>query len=118
MNACLQCLIPITTLRDYYINQEFKRFHDKRTIENSNDYSRKFSEFFGEVFQCSAKDEQYLNPTMLKNLIRKKFFPSMQHDVHEFLMHMLSTLQDEETPVDNKKFDGDVSAKNKNRSLA
>ena len=41
----------------------------------------------------------------------------MQHDVHEFLMHMLSTLQDEETPVDIKKFDGDVSLKNKNRSL-
>ena len=36
MNACLQCLLPITELRDYYLNMEFKRFHDDKTVSNSN----------------------------------------------------------------------------------
>ena len=50
-----------------------------------------------------------MNPTGLKNLIRKKFFPSMQHDSHEFLMHMIGSIQDEETPKNAVKFNGDVS---------
>lgn len=69
-------------------------------------------EIFTEVFQCDNKTETILNPTGLKNLIRKKFYPTIQHDSHEFLMHVLSSLQDEETPVNNKKFDGVVTNKN------
>lgn len=45
-----------------------------------------------EVFQCDAKNEQILNPTGLKNLIRKKFYPTMQHDSHEFFVHLMSSL--------------------------
>lgn len=41
----------------------------------------------------------------------------MQHDSHEFLMHILSSLQDEETPINNKKFDGVVTTKNSSRKL-
>lgn len=41
----------------------------------------------------------------------------MQHDSHEFFMHIISSLQDEETPVDIKKFDGNVGKENKNRTL-
>ena len=90
MNACLQCLLPIDELRDHYINNEFKRFHDTRTISNSNDYSRKVAEFFRDAFEYDAKKEVVLNPTGLKNLIRKRFYPTMQHDSHEFFMHVLS----------------------------
>ena len=32
-------------------------------------------------------------------------------------MHMISSLQDEETPVDIKKFDGNVSKENAHRTL-
>lgn len=55
MNACLQCLLPIDELRDYYINQEFRRFHDDKTLSNSNEYSRKISEFFNDAFEYNAK---------------------------------------------------------------
>jgi hypothetical protein len=73
------------------------------------------AEFYMEVFQCDSKNEQILNPTGLKNLIRKKFYPTMQHDSHEFFVHMMSSLQDEETPINLTKFNGDVSDMNKNR---
>jgi hypothetical protein len=33
----------------------------------------------------------------------------MQHDSHEFFMHLVGSLQDEETPVNLAKFNGDVS---------
>lgn len=50
-----------------------------------------------------------MNPTGLKNKIRRHFTPMMQHDSHEFLMHIIGELQDEETPLDVKKFNGEVS---------
>ena len=77
MNACLQCLLTIPELRDYYINNEFKRFHNTTTLSNSNEYSRKMSEFLVDVFSSSSQNEEILNPTGLKNLIRKKFYPTM-----------------------------------------
>ena len=117
MNACLQCLLNITQLRDYYLNNEFKRFHNTTTLSNSNQYSREMAGFLGDVFRCASENEEILNPTGLKNLIRKKFYPTMQHDSHEFFMHIISSLQDEETPVNNKKFDGNVSKENAHRSL-
>lgn len=42
----------------------------------------------------------------------------MQHDSHEFFVHLLSQLQDEETPIHLPKFDGDVTSKNKNRTVS
>ena len=60
------------------------------------------SGFLGDVFRCASENEEILNPTGLKNLIRKKFYPTMQHDSHEFFMHIISSLQDEETPVNIK----------------
>ena len=30
----------------------------------------------------------------------------MQHDSHEFMMYLLSSLQDEETPLEGSAFDG------------
>jgi ubiquitin C-terminal hydrolase len=76
------------------------------------------AEFFSEVFQYDSKSETILNPTGLKNIIRKKFYPTMQHDSHEFFMHLVGTLQDEETPVSLKKFNGDVSNDRNTRSMA
>jgi ubiquitin C-terminal hydrolase len=117
MNACLQCLIPIVSLRDYYLGCEFNKYFNTKTMSNSNDYCRKLGEFYSEVYKAIPDSGEYLNPTMLKNLIRKKFYPMMQHDVHEFLMHILSQLQDEETPANIKKFDGDVTKQNKDRTI-
>ena len=66
-----------------------------------------------DVFKHDADTGHILNPTGLKNLIRKRFYPSMQHDSHEFLMHIISELQDEETPVKGPKFDGEEDSKKK-----
>lgn len=35
----------------------------------------------------------------------------MMHDCHEFLMHLMSNLQDEETPAEDSKFDGSDAKK-------
>lgn len=90
MNACLQCLIPIETLRDYYMTCGFQKFYSTKTASNSNDYCRMFGEFYVEVFKYEKEDQTYFNPSGLKNIIRRHFYPMMQHDSHEFLMHILS----------------------------
>jgi ubiquitin C-terminal hydrolase len=92
MNACLQCLIAIDEFRDYYINDEWTKWRNTRTVSNSTDYSYNFTDFMNNVFKHDAETCHILNPTGLKNLIRKKFYPSMQHDSHEFLMHVMSSL--------------------------
>jgi len=35
------------------------------------------SQFYKEAYECDARREVVLNPTGLKNLIRKKFYPTM-----------------------------------------
>ena len=75
-------------------------------------------DFLVNAFKYNANDKAFMNPTGLKNIIRKKFFPTMQHDSHEFLMHVLSCLQDQETPKKYKKFDGDVTESNKHRTIS
>lgn len=41
----------------------------------------------------------------------------MQHDSHEFFIHVLSQLQDEETPKKSVMFNGEVTKENEHRSL-
>ena len=117
MNACLQCLAAIEDLRDYYLDRKFKQFHDTKTVSHSNSYSRMMSEFYDEIFQYDQKMSKTLSLKTIKDCVRKKFTPTMQHDSHEFLMHLLSQLQDEETPVNNKKFNGDVATYKTHKSL-
>ena len=50
MNACLQCILTITEMRDYYMNEDYRRFHEDRTVSNSNGYSRTIGEFFAEFY--------------------------------------------------------------------
>ena len=49
-------------------------------------------DFFATAFAYEGSEGQYIDPTGLKNMVKKKFFPMMQHDSHEFLMHILSCL--------------------------
>jgi ubiquitin C-terminal hydrolase len=57
-----------------------------------------------------------MNPEGLKNLVKEKFYPMQQQDSHEFLMHIISSLQDETTPLNRVKFDGEVSDLNCTRT--
>lgn len=117
MNAILQCLMPIEEMRDYYLGRNYKRFEQTRCISNSFDYSDGVSDFFREAFEYDARSQGILNPTQLKNLIRRQFYPTMQHDSHEFFIHVLSQLQDEETPKSGVKFNGEVTKANQDRTL-
>lgn len=109
MNACLQCLLSIDSLRDYYINSEFTKFENIKTISNTTDYCDQVSNFYHDAFKANKSGDQVImNPTGLKNKIRRHFTPSMQHDSHEFLMHLIGELQDEETPADIKRFNGEI----------
>jgi len=65
--------MAINEMRDYFLDRGFKKFHETRTISNTNGHSRMMAEFYTDVFSCDAKSEMVLNPTGLKNLIRKKF---------------------------------------------
>ena len=46
MNACLQCLLPIKELRDYYLNQDYIRFQNQKCVSNSLDYCTMMAQFF------------------------------------------------------------------------
>ena len=48
---------------------------------------------------------------LMKGLARRKFDPATEHDCHEFLIYLLSNLQDELTPK-NSRFDSSVSKTN------
>jgi hypothetical protein len=65
--------MAIGEMRDYFLDKGFSKFHETKTLSNSNGYSRMMAEFYSDVFSCDAKNEIVLNPTGLKNLIRKKF---------------------------------------------
>ena len=39
MNACLQCLLPINQLRDYYLILGYSRFGKTETLSDKFDYS-------------------------------------------------------------------------------
>lgn len=118
MNACLQCFLPIEEFRDYMIQDKFERFRKTKCIDNHMDYLVNIKWVIDEAFSYDSGASKIINPTGLKNIIRKKFFPTMQHDSHEFLMHVLGSLQDEETPLKNRKFNGDVTQLNKNRTMS
>ena len=92
MNALLQCLLPIEELRDYYLTKTYERFGETRTVSKSFEYSDGLHDFFRTVFKYDAADRSWQNPTALKNLIRRKFVPTMQHDSHEFFTHVMSML--------------------------
>ena len=42
----------------------------------------------------------------LKEIVRSKFHPILQHDIHEFLTYILSSAQDETTPEKGSTFNG------------
>lgn len=55
MNACLQCLLPIEEFRDYYLNQEFKKFQDVQTLNNTDEYSQMMSQFINDAFDIDSR---------------------------------------------------------------
>lgn len=56
-------------------------------------------------------DQNVVDVNYLKNIVVKKFHPILQHDSHEFMAHLLSSLQDEETPWEGSQFNGSDESK-------
>ena len=69
-----------------------------------------FNEFYSTVFSKSSQTKKWVINPEIKKLIRRKFDPVVQHDSHEFMVHLLEQLQDEQTPKGGV-FDGADSKK-------
>ena len=76
MNACLQCLVPIEDLRDYYVLQKFFDVAERgRTrMRNNFDFSNQLHNFYAQVFSKSSRRHAVVRPT-LKMLLRRRFDP-------------------------------------------
>ena len=93
MNACLQCLVPIDELRDYYVTQRYFDVADQgRTRTGNNfDFSDHLNHFYVAVFSSSSRRRSVVRPS-LKMLLRQRFDPIQQHDSHEFIVYLLEQL--------------------------
>lgn len=95
LNAFMQCLAPISEMRDHYLMQRYTFYKDTSTKKGD----LKFSECLYLFYQAMFKENyQVIDIEYLKNIVVKKFISVQQHDSHEFMTYLLSSLQDEETP--------------------
>ena len=91
------------------MKQEYAVYKNCVTKRDDFSFCNSFYLFYKTVFKSKQKVVELKH---LKELVSRKFYPIMQHDSHEFMMYLLSSLQDEETPVEGSKFDGSDERKN------
>ena len=108
LNAFMQCLAPIIEMRDHYLLQKYALFKDIRTKRDDFNYSNGLYLFYKAMYR---EDKKIVDVNYLKNIVIKRFHPILQHDSHEFMAYVLSSLQDEETPWEGSKFDGSDESK-------
>ena len=94
MNVCLQALLSVNELVEYYLkidpNDLLKL---SKATKKKDNVSYLFSMFCHEAL-IEDRDDAY-DPTMLQNAVKKIFSTQMQ-DTHEFFLYFFSKLQDEE----------------------
>ena len=98
MNACLQCLLAIAPLRDFFLSRSFLSDKHRQRRKNNFEYHLKFEEFYATCFSKSSQSKRWVVNPELKKLVRRKFDPVAQHDSHEFMLYIFEQLQDELTP--------------------
>lgn len=108
LNAFMQCLAPITQMRDHYLTQEYAKYKETRTKRDDFNFCNGLYLFYKAMYRSET---QYIEIRHLKDTVAKKFHPILQHDSHEFMAYLLSNLQDEETPVEGSQFDGSQEGK-------
>ena len=94
MNACLQCLVPITELRDYYILQKYYDVANgggTTRTRNNFDFSNRIHDLLTTMWSKSSRRREVVRPT-LKTTLRRRFDPILQHDSHEFMVYLLEQL--------------------------
>ena len=79
MNACLQCLLPITELRDHYVMQNYYDVADRGVTRTSNnfDFCNRLHELFNVVYSKSSRAKRWTIKPSLKMLLRRRFDPIM-----------------------------------------
>ena len=78
MNACLQCLLPIHELRDYYVGMKYEGALSKGISRHRErqPYSNTLNEFYCTVFSKSSQHKKkWVLDTDFKNLMYKTFSP-------------------------------------------
>ena len=85
MNTCLQCLLSINELTTYFKNQEYKK---DRNLKFCNAY-----------YDCVNAG----TPESIKKLSKKKFDPKLMHDSQEFLIFILSGMEEELNKKNKRK---------------
>ena len=74
-----------------------------QTLRDDFSFCNAFYLVFKGVYKNQENQKMKVaDPYFLRNVISKKFYPIQMHDCHEFLIHLLSNLQDEETPINRK----------------
>lgn len=107
MNACLQCLLPIDELRDHFLMQDYADVLSKGPrLKNNFEYCNRFHDFFDKVFSKSSAAKKWTIKPELKQVLKRKFDPILQHDSHEFMVFLFEQLSDEQTPSASSAFDG------------
>jgi|LauGreDrversion4_2_1035121.scaffolds.fasta_scaffold87875_3 ubiquitin C-terminal hydrolase len=51
LNACLQCLAPITEMRNHYLTQTYAGYTELKTLRNNFDYSNGMYLFYKAMFK-------------------------------------------------------------------
>ncbi|CAD8185002.1 unnamed protein product [Paramecium octaurelia] len=86
MHSTLQCMMSIQELNNFILNSINRQHSQSMTL------CRNYQELLRQL-----KDTQYdyIKINSLRNTISKKFNPRHQHDAQEFLLFLISSLEDE-----------------------
>ncbi|CAD8088197.1 unnamed protein product [Paramecium primaurelia] len=86
MHSCLQCMMCIKELNNLILNSiNTQHIQDMTFCTNYQEFLR----------QLKDTQNDYIKINSLRNNISKKFNPKHQHDAQEFLLFLLSNLEDE-----------------------
>ncbi|CDW89095.1 ubiquitin carboxyl-terminal hydrolase family protein [Stylonychia lemnae] len=96
MNSVIQVLLSIKDFRYYFFYKEFGQVTYQTHFQKKT-YCHSLAKLFKEMLTLE-EEYDHLKPTFFHNLVERKFCSSLQHDAHEFLMYLLSQLQDELNP--------------------
>lgn len=70
----MQCLAPITEMRDHYLLQKYASYKDIRTKRDDFNFSNGLYLFYKAMFKG---DQRIVDLYYLKNIVIKKFQPIM-----------------------------------------
>ena len=95
LNSMTQCLLGLNC----FTNALFSDIEATKTLKRGGKWTRAILE----VIATQSRSHSYHNPRMIKKLAATIFDRDDQHDSHEFMRHLLSSMQDEINPSPSKK---------------